>query len=637
MKNKTILQQQYALFFTSLSASGLICYVMLYSWEKNGEKLRQEVEELWRIFVSAASAEASCKTICIFDALDECRDVDQGRLIGMLKSFHCQLSSSTQRAFLKFLVTSRPYDHIQNHFRAITNSFPHLHLKGEEDNDQIHREIDIVVKLRVKELATTARLSHDVTQRLEHQLLRMEHRTYLWLHLAMGDIRSTFEDTLRPSEKSICTIPSSVNEAYERILNRVPDDPPGTIRKVLQIVVAASRPWTMVEMAKALDIAIPPRDKGEKLDPYHLEEKLRRWSGLFIFVNRSKIYLIHQTAKEFLETKEELRQESIKWGQSVNLAEAHRALAQICMTYLHETMFKENDGHFPKKGEDKSKSDGLLFYSATHWVPHLVSGSKPDEYFLRLAGSFCDETKVSVWNRFLEPPFWYYRDVNEPLPFFWAARWGLRDVADLLLQDPQIQITHEIIEKAAAHTSGDDKVISLLFDRRGTEITITEKILQIAAANQRGGFAVMKLLLDRGGDEIKVTDKVMQNAAANSWCGLSIMRLLLDRKGSEIKVTSITMEKAANNWSHGAEMIKYLLDQRGREIRILPRFIRAAFENPAQDEKIFEILRSKTYARRSVLRLLRIRQRIRDSRRKERRKDRYITSCRRQQLRKLGK
>jgi hypothetical protein len=52
----------------------------------------------------------------------------------------------------------------KNQFRAMTNSFPHLHLKGEEDNDQIHKEIDIVVKIRVKDLAETAQLSHDIAQ-----------------------------------------------------------------------------------------------------------------------------------------------------------------------------------------------------------------------------------------------------------------------------------------------------------------------------------------------------------------------------------------------------------------------------------------------------------------------------------------
>lgn len=121
----------------------------------------------------------SYKTICIFNTLDECRDIDQDRLIKKLHLFHRQPCSSQQDTSLKFLVTSRLYNHIQRRFRAITSSFPRLHLKGEEENDEIHEEINLVVKMRVRELAKTALLSQDIQQRLEQRLLQMEHRTYL--------------------------------------------------------------------------------------------------------------------------------------------------------------------------------------------------------------------------------------------------------------------------------------------------------------------------------------------------------------------------------------------------------------------------------------------------------------------------
>ena len=198
------------------------------SWEMNGENLRQEVDEMWRIFTTAVLSDELCKTICIFDALDECREIDQIRPIEKLQSFHRLSHPRTQNNWLKVLVTSRPYDGIQNSFRAITDSFPHLHLKGEKENDQIHQEIDLVMKMRVKELAERAALSQDTEQQLKQQLLQMEHRTYLWLHLAMDDIQSTLEDSLRPAEEPIQVIPRSVYEAYEKILSRVPPTPPSS-------------------------------------------------------------------------------------------------------------------------------------------------------------------------------------------------------------------------------------------------------------------------------------------------------------------------------------------------------------------------------------------------------------------------
>ncbi|KAJ5256834.1 purine and uridine phosphorylase [Penicillium angulare] len=68
---------------------------------------------------------------------------------------------------MKFIVTSRPYDHILEDFQASQGKFLYPCLKGEEENDAIRKEIDLVVKMRVEELAEIAKLSSDIQQRLE--------------------------------------------------------------------------------------------------------------------------------------------------------------------------------------------------------------------------------------------------------------------------------------------------------------------------------------------------------------------------------------------------------------------------------------------------------------------------------------
>lgn len=110
------------------------------SWEQNGDKLQHEVSELWRIFLSAASADpTSHKTICVLDALDECRMDDQEQLIQKLNDFYNHSGVQNQKTWLKFLVTSRPYDEIKTNFQDTTDSFPHIHLQGEHENNQIHK------------------------------------------------------------------------------------------------------------------------------------------------------------------------------------------------------------------------------------------------------------------------------------------------------------------------------------------------------------------------------------------------------------------------------------------------------------------------------------------------------------------
>lgn len=88
--------------------------------QRNGTKIQQEVDELWRILVAAMSDPACLSTVCIFDALDECRPSDRIQLIQKLEKFYTESHSSTRESWLKFLVTSRPYDEIQEGFRLVT-------------------------------------------------------------------------------------------------------------------------------------------------------------------------------------------------------------------------------------------------------------------------------------------------------------------------------------------------------------------------------------------------------------------------------------------------------------------------------------------------------------------------------------
>lgn len=275
----------------------------LPSWQTSGTKLQIEVDELWRILVASISDPTFYSTVCIFDALDECNPTDRVQLIKKLETFYTRCHSSIRHGWLKFLVTSRPYGEIQEAFHLATRSFPHIHIRGEKENTLIHQEISLVVKIRVAELGESLQLAPEIQQRLEQQLLQMKHRTYLWLYLAMDDIRTTFRNSLQPEEESIQLIPRSVSAAYAKILNRVPPTKASDVRLIFQIIVGARRPLTIEEMAMALGVARRTHFRTAakaRLNPDGLDMKIRQLCGLFVFVNNSRVYLIHQTAKEFL-------------------------------------------------------------------------------------------------------------------------------------------------------------------------------------------------------------------------------------------------------------------------------------------------------------------------------------------------
>jgi hypothetical protein len=82
-------------------------------------------------------------------------------------------------------------------------------------------------------------------------LLAIEHRTCFWLYLTIDGIGDTFKNKLRPNLGSIKWHPSSVEDAYEKILDKVPERQREVVKRILHIIVTARRPVKVGEIAVA--------------------------------------------------------------------------------------------------------------------------------------------------------------------------------------------------------------------------------------------------------------------------------------------------------------------------------------------------------------------------------------------------
>ncbi|GLA17944.1 nuclear factor NF-kappa-B p100 subunit [Aspergillus niger] len=280
----------------------LLSDTVLKKLETDGEKLIQSFHKLWDILMSVpAQEEEAREVICILDALDECRDWDE--LIEAVTMFYQGLHRDRK---LKFLMTSRPYPHIERLFWKLRNNLPTIHLSGdgEEEVQQISREIGLVISKRVNDIGEQRSLGEDERNLLEQQLTAVENRTYLWVTLTLDVLENMPGFTKGNIRRVIQHLPTTVESAYERILDRSSDKKKAKV--LLHIITAAVRPFSLEELSLAWAIHINLDNTtltaiSDDLEPKErFRETLRDLCGLFVVVIDEKIYLLHQTAKEFL-------------------------------------------------------------------------------------------------------------------------------------------------------------------------------------------------------------------------------------------------------------------------------------------------------------------------------------------------
>lgn len=416
--------------------------------KKCGKALKNDFEELWRIFISAATDPSAGDVVCILDALDECQEYDRNKLIIYLERFY--IDGPKQGSKLKFLVTSRPYNEIELRFFNLTRKIPTIRLAGEEESEKISHEIGIVMKSKIKEIATTLELNEDVESSLHYRLQQIPNRTYLWLHLVLEEVSNSLGRTAKKLRRVLDTLPRTVEEAYENILRRCKQE---EARRVLYIVVAARRTLTLSEIDEALEIRTDlasPSLSYVDLDCEGVKQRkimIRNSCGLFISVVDSRVFLIHQTAREFLVRKSNEMAGPSGWKHSIDLQEAHRVLSEKCVTYLLLREFQDYQAPpltdtYPHSGmlsvvDQYIEKYPFLYYSATYWISHVQEAHNDSGTWLSKTTKLCDvgDGSSHIWFN-IYSRLYYTRDPfdkSEQSPLYWAAVFGLISETRFLL------------------------------------------------------------------------------------------------------------------------------------------------------------------------------------------------------------
>lgn len=313
-------------------------------------------------------------------------------------------------------------------------------------------------------------------------ILEVKHRIYLWLQFAMDGLEHSYRNCLRVEEVPIKSLPSSVEGATSAELDRLDEF---------------------------------------KINPTLLQNSLRDWCGLFVFIDHGRIHLFHQTAKEFLVSSLDSNVAQSGWKWCLGPLQIEQEMARICVKFLCAEDVLPTAQSLVRKFhlsrsissivDDDNPIESFVVYSAVCWPSHFrdadiasTDAMIPDILRLYDTGS----TLHNLWFKI----YW-----NAEYPYSLRPRMSVIQLA-LCLRHTQILITilrlgsdldinhkdrkgRTALSSACLARGDSERLVQILLDA-GADIQIKGRYgvsaLQIAAST--GHEKIVRMLLEAGAD-----------------------------------------------------------------------------------------------------------------------------------------
>lgn len=576
--------------------------------------MRNDFDAMWNLFIRVAGDIG--KVICVLDALDKCKSTERESLVKCLKAFYTsKRASRRQESSLKFFMTSRPLTENEPSLFSLVQSVPAIRLTGEDESEVFSNEIDIVMELELQTITEDLGLEEYAHSLLRDRLQRIPNRTYLWLHLVLGELRYLLEQTGMGIEQVMDTLPETVEDAYKIALGRCNRDK--TEGRILHIILAAKRPLALTEIGVALkvDIALmKSRDPAELLrflDNLDVEMDKTKCAvqaacGIFINIVGSRVVLSH-LAKEFLSREIKEFSEQTGWTKSIDIRSAHRTLSRICVTYL---LLPEIQNYSLPRYEYPRETHTFLEYSASSWVYHVQQACDDEAYWIRQTLKLCDigDGIACYWYRFYSKASerHTYRPLAPQSKQIWAVVFGLINVLQSLRRSKVdhsslVSSTVNIFEGAAEGSGRGENypnrgkhksttpdlraAVERPLDWHALDIPIDFEALEILS-KQPTAQEVMQVIFDSRRPELWINS--MKDAASLGRCGIATMQLILQQQGANTLITEEIMEAAAEG--NSVDMMQLLLQQQGVNALITEEVLKAATRNLDNPDRLEVIL-----------------------------------------------
>jgi hypothetical protein len=330
-------------------------------YDKAGGSLFQDANAwvaLSEIFISMMQ-DADLKITClIVDALDEC-------VVGLPQLLDLIVRTAVSPYCVKWLVSSRNEGHIEQKLKSVGDEAK-LSLELKQNAEQVARAVDAYID---HQLSCLESLEGDgLREQVRDELRRKANGTFLWVALMMQELKKPESwDPLAVVEEA----PAGLPQLYDRMMDqiqRLSTRNADICRSLLCTAAIAYRPLYLAEMGSLHRL----------LGQAETVRKIVAMCGSFLTIRDEQVYLIHQSAKDYVSDK--MRAAALPSQDNMHYYLLAQSLELMSST-LERDLYSLGEPGFSIEEVEIPNPDPLatVRYSCVYWIDHLYD-SKPKSW-----------------------------------------------------------------------------------------------------------------------------------------------------------------------------------------------------------------------------------------------------------------
>ncbi|KAL7904015.1 hypothetical protein GGI35DRAFT_245231 [Trichoderma velutinum] len=260
-------------------------------YKDGGEAIFKDVNAwtaLSDIFLNILKDATLERAYIIIDALDECV-TDLPKLLDFINT------KSTLCSRVKWIVSSRNWPDIEEGLDSATQQ---TRLCLELNEKSISAAVNVYIKHQVELLSQKRKYDAITKDAVRHHLSLNSNNTFLWVALVCQNLK---EISLQNDLTKLNEFPPGLDSLYERMLKKIHSlkDIRDTkfCYQIFATILLVYRPVTLAELGSLLES--PDNTPADA----KLINKAIGFCGSFLTVRDSRVYVIHQSAKDYLSGK----------------------------------------------------------------------------------------------------------------------------------------------------------------------------------------------------------------------------------------------------------------------------------------------------------------------------------------------